>query len=351
MAAFDLPIDELEAYRPERSEPADFDAFWAETLATSRAAGGEPTFAPTSTPLRTIDVADVTFSGLRRPADPRLVADPRRWRRAPPDRRRVHRLRRRALVRPCPAVVVGGGLRAPGHGHPGQGSSWSPGDTPDLEDAPATGQYPGFTTRGIDDPRTAYWRRLITDAVLAVDAVAEHPAVDPERIVVTGQSQGGGLALAVAGLSERVRAAAIDVPFLCHWRRAVDVTDADSVSRGHPLPRHAAGPRRAGVREPRLLRWRQLRGPGAGAGALLGRADGRDLPALDRVRGLQPLRRPALDQRLAVQRSRRRRAPPGGRAVPVPRRAGPRALAVAPGRRDAGRRRAAGVSRPPRPGR
>ena len=32
---------------------------------------------------------------------------------------------------------------------------------------------------------------------------------------------------AVAGLSERVRAAAIDVPFLCHWRRAVDVTDAD----------------------------------------------------------------------------------------------------------------------------
>ncbi len=227
MAAFDLPIDELEAYRPERTEPGDFDAFWAETLATSRAAGGEPTFAPTSTPLRTIDVADVTFSGY--------AGQPiRGWLLTPA-----------GATRRLPTVVeyigYGGGRSFPharllwstaGYAHlvmdtRGQGSAWSPGDTPDLEDAPATGQYPGFTTRGIDDPRTAYWRRLITDAVLAVDAVIEHPAVDPERIVVTGQSQGGGLALAVAGLSERVRAAAIDVPFLCHWRRAVDVTDAD----------------------------------------------------------------------------------------------------------------------------
>ena len=108
----------------------------------------------------------------------------------------------------------------------GQGSAFSPGDTPDIEDLSATGQYPGFTTKGIDDPRTYYYRRLITDAVLAVDAAAIHPLVDPERIAVTGQSQGGGLALAAAGLSGRVRAAAIDVPFMCHWRRALEVTDA-----------------------------------------------------------------------------------------------------------------------------
>ncbi len=42
---------------------------------------------------------------------------------------------------------------------------------------------------------------------------------------MTGKSQGGGVALAIAGLDPRVRAAAIDVPFLCHWRRAVEVTD------------------------------------------------------------------------------------------------------------------------------
>jgi len=226
MAAFDLPLEELEAYRPERTEPADFDAFWAETLASSRATADAPRFAPMVTPMRTVDVADVTFSGY--------AGQPiRGWLLTPagaPGR--------------LPTVVeyigYGGGRSFPharlawsvaGYAHlvmdtRGQGSAWSPGDTPDLEDAPATGQYPGFTTRGIDDPRTAYWRRLITDAVLAVDAAIDHPRVDPARVIVTGQSQGGGLALAVAGLSDRVRAAAIDVPFLCHWRRAVDVTDA-----------------------------------------------------------------------------------------------------------------------------
>jgi cephalosporin-C deacetylase-like acetyl esterase len=27
----DLPLDQLRAYRPERDEPADLDAFWART--------------------------------------------------------------------------------------------------------------------------------------------------------------------------------------------------------------------------------------------------------------------------------------------------------------------------------
>ena len=35
MALFDLPLEELETYLPQRVEPADFDAFWAETLARS----------------------------------------------------------------------------------------------------------------------------------------------------------------------------------------------------------------------------------------------------------------------------------------------------------------------------
>ena len=30
---FDLPLEQLQNYRPPRNEPADFDAFWAQTLA------------------------------------------------------------------------------------------------------------------------------------------------------------------------------------------------------------------------------------------------------------------------------------------------------------------------------
>ncbi len=225
MAAFDLPLDQLRDYRPERNEPDDFDAFWAETLAESRQLGWAPKFESVGSALRTVVVFDVTFAGFG--------GQPiRGWLLAPA-----------AADGPLPTIVeyigYGGGRSFPfswltwasaGYAHlvmdtRGQGSAWSPGDTPDVEPASATGNYPGFVTRGIDDPRTYYYRRLIADGVRAIDAVVAHPLVDPERIMVTGKSQGGGVALAVTGLEPRVRAAAIDVPFLCHWRRAVEVTD------------------------------------------------------------------------------------------------------------------------------
>ena len=36
MPFFDFPRDELETYLPSRDEPADFDAFWRDTLAQVR---------------------------------------------------------------------------------------------------------------------------------------------------------------------------------------------------------------------------------------------------------------------------------------------------------------------------
>jgi cephalosporin-C deacetylase len=60
--------------------------------------------------------------------------------------------------------------------------------------------------------------------VRAVEAAQAHPAVDPERIAITGTSQGGGIAIAAAGLSPAVKACLPDVPFLCHYRRATEIT-------------------------------------------------------------------------------------------------------------------------------
>lgn len=54
-------------------------------------------------------------------------------------------------------------------------------------------------------------------------AAQEHPAVDGDRVVVTGVSQGGGLALAVAALLPSVAAVMPDVPFLCDFRRGAQV--------------------------------------------------------------------------------------------------------------------------------
>jgi cephalosporin-C deacetylase len=100
----------------------------------------------------------------------------------------------------------------------GQGSRWRRGDTPDLAPDGDNPQHPGFMTRGVLSPRTYYYRRLFTDAVRAVETARSHPAVDPGRIAVAGGSQGGGIALAVAGLSSEGPSAPDARPVKPHQR-------------------------------------------------------------------------------------------------------------------------------------
>ena len=225
MTWFDLPREELERYRPERREPADFDAFWASTLADARRHPVDLALEPVDVRLPLLDVADATFRGF----DGQPI---RAWFMLP--RAREGRL---------PVVVqfigYGGGrglphdwLLWPTAGYAtlvmdtrGQGSTWSPGATPDRWDDGNDPQYPGFLTRGIRDPSSYYYRRLYTDAVRAVEAARWHPDVDPRRTIVAGNSQGGGIAQAVAALVPDVRAALIDVPFMCDIERAITITD------------------------------------------------------------------------------------------------------------------------------
>jgi cephalosporin-C deacetylase len=223
---FDLGLPELESYLPDLREPLDFDAFWTTTLAESRARAEAPVLTPESTPFATLDVFDVTFSGFG--------GDPvKAWLTVP-----------RSIDGPLPAVVeyigYNGGRGLPverlawasaGYAHllmdtRGQGSGWgSGGATPDPH--PTGPAVPGFMTRGIESPETYYYRRVFTDAALAVDAVRAMPNIDPARVAVAGGSQGGGIALAAAGLSDGLVAAMPDVPFLCHFERAVGFTGGD----------------------------------------------------------------------------------------------------------------------------
>lgn len=228
MALFDLPLPELERYRPELDEPADLDDFWATTLAEARRHEVLVDVTRTDAGLRLVDVDDLTFAGF----DGQPV---RAWVTRPAGSAESGEL--------LPAVVeyigYGGGR---GFAHErlawatagfvhvvmdtrGQGSTWgNGGHTPDPAGSGPTS--PGVMTRGIHDPEQHYYRRLMTDAVRAVDAVRALPGVDPQRVTVAGVSQGGGVALAAAGLSDGLAAVMPDVPFLCHYRRAVDITDA-----------------------------------------------------------------------------------------------------------------------------
>jgi cephalosporin-C deacetylase len=100
------------------------------------------------------------------------------------------------------------------------------GDTPDTGGSGAP-HAPGFLTQGLLDPHDLYYRRLFADGVRAVEAARQHPLVDASRIVVTGGSQGGGIALAVAALVPDLVGVAPDVPFLAHIERAIGIIDTE----------------------------------------------------------------------------------------------------------------------------
>jgi cephalosporin-C deacetylase len=222
----DMPLEELKIYQPERTEPLDFDAFWLRTLDETRKHSLDARYVEMNFGLKLFKTYDLSFSGYG-------GQEIKGWFIVPKEAG--------AGKLPCVVVYVGYGG---GRGYPldwlvwssagyatlvmdtrGQGSAWLRGDTADLEPEGSSPQVPGFLTRGILSPESYYYRRVISDAVRAVEAAKEHPQVDPERIVVAGGSQGGGLALAVSGLVDGLAGAMIDVPFLCHYRRAVDVTD------------------------------------------------------------------------------------------------------------------------------
>lgn len=226
MSFIDLSREELRDYHPAVAEPSDFDEFWRSTIAEARAIDGEVKLTPYDAGLTEVEVFDVTFPGFA--GDP--IAG---WFMVP-----------RGRAGALPTVVEFNGYGG-GRGFPherlswvaagyayffmdtrGQGSVWgSGGDTPDLHGSgPA---HPGFMTRGIDSPASYYYRRVYTDAVRAIDAVRSLPRVDPERIAVCGGSQGGGIAIAVAGLVPGLVGAMPEVPFLQHFARAVGFTDSD----------------------------------------------------------------------------------------------------------------------------
>ena len=76
----------------------------------------------------------------------------------------------------------------------------------DLLNMPA-GDDPGkgYWTAGIASPQTSMWRTIYTSLVRCVDFMISQPQVDPARAVVTGGSQGGGLAMVAAALDPRVK--------------------------------------------------------------------------------------------------------------------------------------------------
>jgi cephalosporin-C deacetylase len=204
-------------------EPADFDAFWKQTLDDARAVPADIISMPYQAPLRTLDIADVSFPGF--------AGQPvRGWLITP-----------RTAKGPLPLLLqyvgYGSGRGSAlehlvwgscGYAHFVMDTRGQGADTPDQlpsNDSCARGADGPHVTRGIAEPRDYYYRRLITDAVRAAECLPLHPVVDARRVIVAGASQGGALALAAAALSDSPAALLCDVPFMTSWRHAAHVAD------------------------------------------------------------------------------------------------------------------------------
>ena len=208
----------LEKLHTPLTKEADFEGFWSSTLDSYLPKNSTPTLVDHPTPMKHVNVKDVTVSGFN--GDPIkgwfLVSESA------------------DEVTPCIIMYDGyGGGRGLPHewlfwvnvGYRvlvmdtrGQGGGFRLSDTADGA-YPRASQTPGFMTSGILNKDDYYYRRVFVDAVAFVNAARQLPGVNPDRIIVAGGSQGGGISLAAASLSKQVFAAMPDVPFLCNYKK------------------------------------------------------------------------------------------------------------------------------------
>lgn len=226
MPFFDLKPEQLAEYRPSVRRPADFDEFWADTLAEVRSFDLAPALVRVDNSVKLVDTYDVTFAGFGgHPV--------KAWLHVPA-----------GTTGPLPTVIQYHGYSQgrmlawqnhlyaeAGYAHLSvdtRGQGWSAvSDTPDRSPDAGDTTIPGLMTKGILSPGTYYYRRVYADAVRAVEAARGFDLVDADRIVVAGGSQGGGITIAAAGLVDGLAGAMPDVPFLSNFERAIGLTDAD----------------------------------------------------------------------------------------------------------------------------
>lgn len=218
MPSIDWPLERLLEYKPPLSREPDFDEFWTSTLDEARALPLNAVVESVDYPIRDVRVQRLSYAGFGGHRIRGLYLRP-----AGADDQQVpviicyHGYSGSAgfIHQHLPWVMMGCAVVAVDTR--GQG-----GETGDLGGY-SNGTTMGWMTQGVLDPADYYYRRAYTDCVRAVDFACSRDDLDTSRLAVTGGSQGGGLSIAVAGLDPRVRILMPDVPFLCHYERAVEI--------------------------------------------------------------------------------------------------------------------------------
>ncbi|MGC4071766.1 MAG: acetylxylan esterase [Nibricoccus sp.] len=229
MPLIDKPLAELKKYRGLNPKPANFDAYWRESLAELDALDPQITLIPNRTiKPRNAECYDLWFTGvggarihakyLRPKTDPADAGSPKGY----------------------PAILNF-------HGYSGNSGDWADklpfvnegfcvaamdvrGQGGQSEDVGGVkgNTLQGQIIRGLDDPdaRKLLFRAIFLDTALLARVVMSLPEIDADRLGATGASQGGALTLACAALEPRIKRAAPIFPFLCDYQRVWEMDQA-----------------------------------------------------------------------------------------------------------------------------
>ncbi len=79
------------------------------------------------------------------------------------------------------------------------------------------GELKNYYVQGLQSKNDIYFRGMYLRLLRTLDFLTSQPEWDGKRILVIGESQGGGQALVAAGLDKRVSAVVANVPTMCDW--------------------------------------------------------------------------------------------------------------------------------------
>jgi cephalosporin-C deacetylase len=215
---FDMPYEDLLIYEGTNPKPADFEAYWDDSLTEMKAI--DPQIELVSAEFQT-DFAEcyhMYYTGI---GDARVHAK---------------LLKPKGAEEPGPAVLMF-------HGYSMNAGDWfdklpyvAAGFTVAALDCRGQGGLSedpggvqgwtlnGHIVRGLDDdPKNMLYRAIFLDTAQLARIVMEMPEVNETRVGATGGSQGGGLTLACASLETRIKRAAPVFPFLCDYQRVWEI--------------------------------------------------------------------------------------------------------------------------------
>ncbi|WP_309122086.1 acetylxylan esterase [Paenibacillus sp.] len=231
--AIEKRIEELHRFRPASEPPEDHAEFWERTTEEALGSAFVSERIEIETPMTGMKAYDVAFEGFSGTTIRGLYMVP-------------------AFTEgPYPCILTFPGYTG-GKGLPEAYARWilmgvavfavdvrgQGGETGNTLDSDF-GMVRGWITQNITDPERCYYKAVTVDCLRAAQWMSKQPELDPKRLGVVGGSQGGGLALLVSALHEKIGLTVADIPNMCHMDHGVlhstgSLTEVADFGRRYP---------------------------------------------------------------------------------------------------------------------